>query len=119
MDLSHIADARAALVRRDFGLFCQHALAPQGFRPAAHHRLLISKLQADPNGVLLAGGLLYGTTSIGGRYDEGTLYSLDPVQHVHTASQELDEPLYQFVAIVAGPATDGVRVRLNPILWGA
>ena len=50
MDLSHIADARAALVRRDFGLFCQHALAPQNFRPATHHRLLIAKLQSVAEG---------------------------------------------------------------------
>lgn len=38
-------------VRRDFGLWCEHALAPQGFVPAAHHRLLIRELQAVADGV--------------------------------------------------------------------
>jgi hypothetical protein len=38
-------------IRRDFGLWCQHALAPQGLAPAAHHRLLIRELQAVADGV--------------------------------------------------------------------
>ncbi|MBI0535674.1 hypothetical protein D9599_08820 [Roseomonas sp. KE2513] len=38
-------------IRRDFGLWCEHALAPQGFAPAAHHRLLIRELQAVADGV--------------------------------------------------------------------
>ncbi len=38
-------------IRRDFGLWCEHALAGQGFIPAAHHRLLIRELQAVADGV--------------------------------------------------------------------
>ncbi len=38
-------------IRRDFGLWCDHALAPQGLVPAAHHRLLIRELQAVADGV--------------------------------------------------------------------
>lgn len=38
-------------IRRDFGLWCGHALAPQGLAPAAHHRLLIRELQAVADGV--------------------------------------------------------------------
>jgi predicted phage terminase large subunit-like protein len=38
-------------IRRDFGLWCEHALAPQGMAPAAHHRLLIRELQAVADGV--------------------------------------------------------------------
>ncbi len=38
-------------LRRDFGLWCEHALAPQGLAPAAHHRLLIRELQAVADGV--------------------------------------------------------------------
>ncbi|HEV7266851.1 MAG TPA: phage terminase large subunit [Falsiroseomonas sp.] len=38
-------------LRRDFGLWCQHALAPQGLAPAAYHRLLIRELQAVADGV--------------------------------------------------------------------
>ncbi len=36
---------RRRALRRDFGLWCRHALAPQGLAPAAHHRLLIRELQ--------------------------------------------------------------------------
>ncbi|MFC0386866.1 phage terminase large subunit [Muricoccus vinaceus] len=38
-------------IRREFGLWCEHALAPQGMVPAAHHRLLIRELQAVADGV--------------------------------------------------------------------
>ena len=38
-------------IRGDFRLWCEHALAPQGFVPAAHHRLLIRELQAVADGV--------------------------------------------------------------------
>ncbi len=38
-------------IRRDLGLWCEHALAPQGLAPAAHHRLLIRELQAVADGV--------------------------------------------------------------------
>ncbi|MBR0648730.1 phage terminase large subunit [Roseomonas terrae] len=38
-------------IRREFGLWCEHALAPQGLVPAAHHRLLIRELQAVADGV--------------------------------------------------------------------
>jgi predicted phage terminase large subunit-like protein len=38
-------------IRRKFGLWCEHALTPQGFAPAAHHRLLIRELQAVADGV--------------------------------------------------------------------
>jgi predicted phage terminase large subunit-like protein len=38
-------------LRRDFGRWCEHALAPQGFAPAAHHRLLIHELQAVADGL--------------------------------------------------------------------
>ena len=38
-------------LRRDFGLWCEHALAPQSLAPAAHHRLLIRELQAVADGV--------------------------------------------------------------------
>jgi uncharacterized repeat protein (TIGR03803 family) len=65
---------------------------------------------ADPNGVLLAGGLLYGTTSIGGRYDEGTLYSLDPVQHVHTI-------LFDFAGDTNGQNPNPV-MAFNGLLYG-
>jgi predicted phage terminase large subunit-like protein len=42
--------AQRRALRRDFGLWCSHALAPQGFVPAAHHRLLIHELQAVADG---------------------------------------------------------------------
>jgi predicted phage terminase large subunit-like protein len=49
------AEAAAALlrrrgIRRDLLAWSEHALAPAGLRPAAHHRLLISKLQAIADG---------------------------------------------------------------------
>jgi predicted phage terminase large subunit-like protein len=40
---SELGQRRA--IRRDFGRWCQHALASQGLAPAAHHRLLIRELQ--------------------------------------------------------------------------
>lgn len=45
------AEAAAALltrrrIRADFGAWCEHALAPLGQTPAAHHRLLIRELGA-------------------------------------------------------------------------
>ncbi len=41
---------RRRALRRDFGLWCEHALAPQGLAPAAHHRLLIRELQGVADG---------------------------------------------------------------------
>src|SRR4051794_8763086 len=38
-------------IRAEFGLWCSHALTPQGFAPAAHHRLLIRELQAVADGI--------------------------------------------------------------------
>lgn len=38
------------LIRSDFGSWCEHALAPQGFKPAAHHRLIIRELEAVARG---------------------------------------------------------------------
>lgn len=37
-------------IRRDLGAWCPHALKPQGFVPASHHRLLIRELQAVARG---------------------------------------------------------------------
>lgn len=44
------AELQAALTRANFLLFCRTALAPLNQSPAAHHRLLISKLQAVADG---------------------------------------------------------------------
>ena len=49
------ADAASRLlerrkVRGDLGAWCERALAPQGHRPAAHHRLLIRELEAVARG---------------------------------------------------------------------
>jgi predicted phage terminase large subunit-like protein len=41
---------RRRAIRRDFGLWCEHALAPFNQVPAAHHRLLTRKLQAVADG---------------------------------------------------------------------
>jgi predicted phage terminase large subunit-like protein len=37
-------------LRTDFGAWCEHALAPQGFAPAGHHRLIIRELEAVARG---------------------------------------------------------------------
>ena len=37
-------------IRRDFGSWCEMALAPFGHKPAAHHRLIIRELQAVADG---------------------------------------------------------------------
>jgi predicted phage terminase large subunit-like protein len=41
---------RRRSVRRDFGTWCEEALAPLGHKPAEHHRLIISELQKVADG---------------------------------------------------------------------
>ena len=50
LDLSDLAEYQGALLRADFGMFCEAALAPLGFKPAAHHRELIRRLQRVAEG---------------------------------------------------------------------
>lgn len=49
-DTGELEDLQAVLIRSNFELFCELALAPFGQKPAAHHRLLIRKLQAVADG---------------------------------------------------------------------
>lgn len=41
---------RRRLARKDYGAWCDHALAPLGLKPANHHRLLIRELQDVADG---------------------------------------------------------------------
>ncbi len=50
LDAADLADIQGALYRADFGLFCEAALAPLGQKPAAHHRIIISELEAIARG---------------------------------------------------------------------
>ena len=50
IDLAQLEEIQAALIRRDFGLYCEMALAPLGMKPAKHHRLIIHKLQQVAEG---------------------------------------------------------------------
>jgi predicted phage terminase large subunit-like protein len=50
IDLAGLSDLDGGLVRADFGTFCERALAPFGFKPQPHHRLMIRELQAVAEG---------------------------------------------------------------------
>jgi len=50
IDLADLAEIQGALYRADFGMFCEAALAPINQKPAAHHKMLIRKLQAVADG---------------------------------------------------------------------
>jgi hypothetical protein len=49
-ELRLMQEQRQRAIRSSFGLWCEHALAPLGHAPAAHHRLLIRELQAVADG---------------------------------------------------------------------
>ena len=50
LDLSHLDAIRAGILRASFKHFCEAALKPLGQKPAAHHLLLIDKLQDVADG---------------------------------------------------------------------
>lgn len=51
LDIDQFADMQNDLLRSGFLEFCQAALAPLGFTPAAHHRVVIAALQDLAEGV--------------------------------------------------------------------
>lgn len=53
LDLEEFDDIDGALLRADFGLWCETVLAPRGFTPQRHHRLLINELERVATGETL------------------------------------------------------------------
>lgn len=50
LDLEELDDLDGALLRADFGRWCETVLAPRGFTPQRHHRLLIEELEKVATG---------------------------------------------------------------------